>query len=115
MWTLLAVALSACAYYVSIGLGEFWPAAWIAPIPVLLVAFRSSWRTAALAAFAAYFLGSLNLFAFFGKDSACPVAGGRVGRDCADLRCSGARGSICGAASAGLGQRVRLPRRLDFV
>jgi hypothetical protein len=52
MWTLLAVALSACAYYVSIGLGEFWPAAWIAPIPVLLVAFRSSWRTAALAAFA---------------------------------------------------------------
>src|ERR1022692_4750411 len=67
MWTLLAVALSACAYYVSIGLGEFWPAAWIAPIPVLLVAFRSSWRTAALAAFAAYFLGSLNLFAFLAK------------------------------------------------
>src|ERR1035438_4940623 len=70
---------------------------------------------AALAAFAAYFLGSLNLFAFFGKDSACPVAGGRAGRDCAGLRRSGARGSICGAASAGLGQRVRLPRRLDFV
>ena len=45
MWTLLAVALSGCAYYVSIGLGEFWSAAWIAPIPVLLVVFRSSWRT----------------------------------------------------------------------
>jgi len=64
MWTLLAVALSACAYYVSIGLGEFWPAAWIAPIPVLLAAFRSSWRRAALAAFAAYLLGSLNLFTY---------------------------------------------------
>jgi apolipoprotein N-acyltransferase len=73
MWTLLAVALSACAYYVSIGLGEFWPAAWIAPIPVLLVAFRSSWRTAALAAFAAYFLGSLNLFAFFAKIAPVPL------------------------------------------
>jgi apolipoprotein N-acyltransferase len=73
MWTLLAVALSACAYYVSIGLGEFWPAAWIAPIPVRLVAFRSSWRTAALAAFAAYFLGSLNLFAFFAKIAPVPL------------------------------------------
>src|ERR1022692_348182 len=73
MWTLLAVALSGCAYYVSIGLGEFWSAAWIAPIPVLLVVFRSSWRTAALAAFAAYFLGSLNLFAFFAKIAPVPL------------------------------------------
>jgi apolipoprotein N-acyltransferase len=64
MWTLLAVALSASAYYVSIGLAGFWPAAWIAPIPVLLVAFRSSWRKAALAAFAAYFFGGLSLFVF---------------------------------------------------
>ena len=72
MWTLLAVALSAWAYYVSIGLGEFWPAAWIAPIPVLLVAFRSSWRKAALAAFAAYFLGSLNLVGYLSM--ALPLA-----------------------------------------
>ena len=64
MWTLLAVALSASAYYVSIGLAGFWPAAWIAPIPVLLVAFRSSWRKAAPAAFAAYFFGGLSLFVF---------------------------------------------------
>lgn len=40
MWALLAVALSASTYYASIGLGEFRPAAWIAPIPVLLAAFR---------------------------------------------------------------------------
>jgi len=73
MWTLIAVALSACAYYVSIGLGEFWPAAWIAPILVLLVAFRSSWRTAALAAFAAYFLGSLNLFTYLARVMPVPV------------------------------------------
>ena len=73
MWTLLAVAISACAYYVSIGLGEFWPAAWIAPIPVLLVAFRSSWQRAALAAFAAYLLGSLNLFTYLAKVMPVPV------------------------------------------
>jgi len=73
MLALLAVALSACAYYVSIGLGEFWPAAWIAPIPVLFAAFRSSWRTAALAAFAAYFMGSLNLFTFFAKITPVPL------------------------------------------
>jgi len=73
MRTLLAVALSACAYYVSIGLGEFWPAAWVAPVPVLLVAFRSSWRTAALAACPAYFLGSLNLLTLLASIVPVPV------------------------------------------
>lgn len=73
MGTLLAIALSACAYYVSIGLGEFWPAAWIAPVPVLLAAFRTSGRKAALAAFAAYFLGSLNLFTFLTKITPVPL------------------------------------------
>lgn len=73
MWTILAVAVSACAYYVSIGLGEFWPAAWIAPVPILIVAFRSSWRRAALAAFAAYFLGSLNLFTYLAKVMPVPL------------------------------------------
>ncbi len=67
MWILLAVALSACAYYGSVGFGVFWPAVWIAPIPVLAVAFRSSWRTAACAAFAAYFIGNLNLFPFLAR------------------------------------------------
>jgi len=67
MWTLLAVAVSAFAYYVSTGLGGFRPAVWIAPAPVLVVAFRSPRRWAALAAFAAYFLGSLNLFTYFAR------------------------------------------------
>jgi apolipoprotein N-acyltransferase len=73
MWILLAVALSACAYYSSVGFGVFWPAVWIAPIPVLAVAFRSSWRTAACAAFAAYFIGNLNLFAFLGRVMPVPL------------------------------------------
>jgi hypothetical protein len=50
MWTFLAVALSACAYYVSIGLGEFGPAVWMGPITALLIAFRAHCPTAALAA-----------------------------------------------------------------
>lgn len=79
MWTLIAVALSGCAYYVSAGLGEFWPAAWVAPIPVLLLTFRSSWRRSALAAFAAYFLGSLNLFTFFTKILPVPLVLAQLG------------------------------------
>ena len=67
MWTLLAVAISACAFYISTGLGEFWPAAWVAPIPVLVLSLGSTRRRAALAAFAAYFLGSLNLFSYLAK------------------------------------------------
>ncbi len=61
---LLSVAVSASAFYGSTGFGRFWPAAWIAPIPVLVVAPRISKWTAGLAAFAAYFLGSLNLFTY---------------------------------------------------
>lgn len=72
MWTLVAVAVSACLYYVSIGLGQFWPAAWIAPVPVLLLAFRSSRRRTALASFAAYFLGSVSLFSY--STAGMPVA-----------------------------------------
>jgi apolipoprotein N-acyltransferase len=66
MWMLavLSVAVSASAFYVSTGLGTFWPAAWIAPVPILVLAAGTTKRAATLAAFAAYFLGSLNLFAY---------------------------------------------------
>jgi len=55
-----AVIVSAASFYVSTGLGTFWPLAWAAPLPVLVLAFDSSWPTAALTAFAAFLLGSLN-------------------------------------------------------
>jgi len=65
IWSLLtgviAVAISAVAYYTSTGLGTFWPAAWLAPIPILALAFRSSKVTTTLAALAAYVFGGLNL------------------------------------------------------
>jgi len=63
----LTVIVSASAFYVSTGLGSFWPAAWIAPIPVLVLAARTTTRTATLVAFAAYSLGSLNLFTYLAE------------------------------------------------
>ena len=70
--SLLGVAISAAAYYISTGLGTFWPAAWIAPIPILLVAFKAPRRTGAALAMAAYFLGSLNVFTYL--TNVMPVA-----------------------------------------
>ena len=58
---IMAVAISALAYYTSTGLGAFWPAAWLAPIPILMLAFRSSKTTAAFAALAACVCGGMNL------------------------------------------------------
>ncbi|MGH9430202.1 MAG: nitrilase-related carbon-nitrogen hydrolase [Terriglobia bacterium] len=60
----LGIVLSAAAYYLSTGLHGFWPLVWFAPIPILLVAFNSSPRTAAVAAFVAFFLGGLNVFTY---------------------------------------------------
>lgn len=66
----IAVAISALALYLSTGLGVVWPLAWVAPIPVLMLAFRSSRRVCALAAFAACFLGSLTLASAYGRGGA---------------------------------------------
>ncbi|MEW6733794.1 MAG: nitrilase-related carbon-nitrogen hydrolase [Acidobacteriota bacterium] len=57
---IIGTLISAAAFFVSIGLGELWPFAWIAPIPVLILAFNSSARTAAIISFLACLLGSLN-------------------------------------------------------
>lgn len=62
----LAVAASALAFYLSTGLGEVWPLAWLAPVPVLIVAFERSRRAAALMAFAASLLGSLSIVRAYG-------------------------------------------------
>lgn len=63
-WVVLGIVLSAAAYYVSTGLRGFWPLVWLAPIPILLAAFNSSARTAAIAAFVAYFIDGLNVFTY---------------------------------------------------
>ncbi len=68
-----ATVLSAALYYVSAGLGRLWPAIWFAPLPVLILAFRSSRRIVFLAAFGAYFGGSLNLFEYLRQIVPLPV------------------------------------------
>jgi hypothetical protein len=57
---ILAIAISAAAFYLSTGLGTWWPLAWVAPLPFLITSSRRSWLAAASIAFAAFFLGSLN-------------------------------------------------------
>jgi len=61
----LVLVTSAAAFFLSTGLGVVWPLAWIAPIPVLLFAFRSSWRVSALVAFLASFVGSFTILGLF--------------------------------------------------
>jgi apolipoprotein N-acyltransferase len=61
---LAALLLSAAGFYASTGLGEAWPLAWVAAAPVLWLAFAGGPRCGGAAAALAFFLGSLNLFAY---------------------------------------------------
>ncbi len=63
--TMIAIAcalLSAIGFYFSLGLGDQWWLAWLAPIPVLWFAFgKTNWWQAFLAAFAACALGATSI------------------------------------------------------
>lgn len=67
MIALLCALASGLLFYVSTGLGEVWPLAWLAPLPVLWLAYGGAraWKVAT-AAFAAYALGQLSLFEAYG-------------------------------------------------
>ncbi len=70
----LAIAVSAAAWYFSAGFGEVWPLAWIAPLPVLWFALKApSWRQAAFVAGIAYLIGSLNLFSYIRSLMPLPI------------------------------------------
>jgi apolipoprotein N-acyltransferase len=60
-----AAALSAVAFYIGTGLHPQWWAAWLAPVPPLLYAYRSKAVAACLVAFTAYAAGSTNLLLYF--------------------------------------------------
>jgi len=62
---LIAVPLSAIAFYFGTGLHPHWWLTWLAAIPVLVFAYHSPARVAALAAFVAYALGELNFWTYF--------------------------------------------------
>jgi apolipoprotein N-acyltransferase len=60
-----AAALSAVFFYSGTGLNPIWPLPWIAPIPLLLLASRTSAPNTAIAAFLAYLAGGLNVLYFY--------------------------------------------------
>lgn len=71
---LAATALAALAWWFGSGLHPLWWLTWLAPLPVLWLAPRVRARWAGLAAFAAYALGGLNLWAYLHGYIGLPVA-----------------------------------------
>jgi apolipoprotein N-acyltransferase len=71
---MLCALLSAAGFYFSLNLGEVWPLAWLAPIPILWLAFGETRRWPVFfAAWAAYALGSTNLLAAYAESLPVPV------------------------------------------
>jgi apolipoprotein N-acyltransferase len=66
MKALLATACTALLLFFGNGLMPRWPLMWLAPLPVLLYALRGPAWSTALVAFAAMFIGGLNLWSYFG-------------------------------------------------
>ena len=71
---IIAVACTAVLVWFGTGLYPRWPLLWLAPLPVLLFAFRSSWWSTALTAFLSWLLGSLNLWHYFSALLHIPLA-----------------------------------------
>jgi apolipoprotein N-acyltransferase len=70
----LCALLSAIGVYFSLNLGEIWPLAWLAPVPVLWLAFGDTrgWPVF-FVAWAAYALGSTNLLDAYADSLPVPV------------------------------------------
>jgi apolipoprotein N-acyltransferase len=70
---LLCVALSALAFYASTGPNDWWPLAWIAPVPLLLVAGTPG--RAWLYGFVAYAVGHLSTWQAYASFVLPPILG----------------------------------------
>jgi apolipoprotein N-acyltransferase len=63
--TTAAILFSGLCWYFSYGLtGDLWYLQWIAPIPVLLLAFNTTGKMAFLVSFVAYLIGRLSWFSY---------------------------------------------------
>src|SRR5690242_17673412 len=74
MGIVLAIVATATMFYFGNGLMPRWPLMWFAPLPVLLLALRSEWWVAAVAAVAVILLGSLNMWSYFTKMLGTPAS-----------------------------------------
>lgn len=75
-YALLAIALTALAWWFGTSLQPLWWAAWLAPLPVLVYALRTRARWAALATFAAYAVGGANQWHYLVEVVRLPVTVG---------------------------------------
>jgi len=76
--TILALVASGAFYFASTGVGTSWPLAWVAPAPVLWLAYGpSSWPRVGIVAFLAFLIGECNLIPVYG--SVVPMAALAVG------------------------------------
>lgn len=75
---LTALVVSAALFYLGTGFTPIGPLAWLAPLPVLLIAPRVRPWTATAIAFAAWFLGSANTWGYYidSYDVPLPIAAG---------------------------------------
>jgi apolipoprotein N-acyltransferase len=64
VFVLFAILASGISYYFSTGLNGFGALVWIAPIPILILAFNLPARPTAIIAFGTFLLGSLSLFSY---------------------------------------------------
>ena len=69
---MIEVVASALLFFASYGLGEWWPLAWIAPVPVWIACWGPQ-RNRGWLAGVAYLLGSLNLATYFGILMPVPI------------------------------------------
>jgi apolipoprotein N-acyltransferase len=65
-WRVVAASLSGVLQYFATGLEPWWWAAWLAPIPLLLAAFRASAREAWALALVAGLIGSAGTATYYG-------------------------------------------------
>ncbi len=61
---LVATVASAALFYFGNGLHPLWPLVWIAPLPMLWFALRSSWSAAAVVSIAVTLVGNLNMWTY---------------------------------------------------
>jgi apolipoprotein N-acyltransferase len=71
---LLAALVAAPLAWYGTGLEPSWPLAWLAPLPLLLLAPRVSTWVAGLAALVAWFAGGMNAWSYYHRVLGIPVA-----------------------------------------
>jgi apolipoprotein N-acyltransferase len=74
IFMVLAVAISATAYFLGTGLYPHWWLTWLAPLPILVLAPRlPRWQAGAIA-FVAYAAGGANMFSYYGLVAPLAIA-----------------------------------------